>query len=55
MTVTIDTSSHVSVNESDGFVEVCVEADHESQITYEVTLSTSDDTATGTVAWLWYM
>ena len=50
VTVTIDTEPHLNVSESDGFVKVCVEADHESQITYEVILSTMDDTATGNMA-----
>ena len=37
----------VQVNESAGFVEICVEASRQSQTTYEVVLRTEDDTATG--------
>ena len=47
MTVTITAEAHVEVLESAGFVEICVEADHESQTTYEVVLSTVEDSATG--------
>ena len=47
MEVTIQSEVGVQVNESAGFVEICVEASHQSQTTYEVVLRTEDDTATG--------
>ena len=37
----------MSVLESERFVEVCVMADHDSEASYEVTLSTRDGSATG--------
>ena len=43
----ITSGSHVRVNESIGFVEICVEADHETQTTYEVVLGTTQGTAIG--------
>ena len=52
--VTITSSLHVPVNESAGFVKVCVDANRQSQITYEVILSTEEGTATGNfVYWEW--
>ena len=45
--VEIDSTPHRSVDESDGYVEICVEANHEAQTAYEVILTTTDDTATG--------
>ena len=47
MTLSIVTESPVRVNESAGYVKVCVEADHESETSYEVILSTEDGTARG--------
>ncbi len=40
-------ASHLQVNESSEFVEICVQADHEIQTPFEVVLSTSDVTAVG--------
>ena len=45
--VSIMSSTHLQVNEDSGFVEICVQADHQTQTVYEVTLSTMDDTALG--------
>ena len=45
--VSISSSSHLEVEESSGFVEICVQAQRQSQVVYEVTLSTMDDTALG--------
>ena len=39
------------VNESSGYVEICVEADP-SEAVFEVTLSTADVTATGKIKFL---
>ena len=40
--------THLQVNENDGFIEICVQADHPSQTVFEVMLTTiDDDTATG--------
>ena len=47
MEVTIQSEVGVEVNESAGFVEICVEASRQSQTTYEVVLKTEDDTANG--------
>ena len=47
MEVTIQSEVGVQVNESAGFVEICVNASRQSQTTYEVVLRTEDDTATG--------
>ena len=47
VTVSIEGDAHIFVNESGGFVEVCVMADHDSQASYEVILTTTDDSATG--------
>lgn len=47
VTVGITSELHVRVNESAGFVKICVEADHESQTTYEVVFTTVEGTATG--------
>ena len=47
MEVTIQSEVGVQVNESAGFVEICVNASRQSQTTYEVVLKTEDDTATG--------
>ena len=47
MEVTIQSEVGVQVNESAGFVEICVNASRQSQTTYEVVLKTDDDTATG--------
>ena len=41
------TAPHINFGEEDGFAEICVEADHESQRTFEVMLSTSDSSALG--------
>ena len=52
--VSIEGSPHVFVNESGSFVEVCVMADHDSEATYEVILSTRDGSATckqDTILW----
>ena len=45
--MSIVVTSHFEVPESSGYVKICVEADHQSQTTYEVILSTVDDTAIG--------
>ena len=45
--VNIMSDTHLQVNESGGFIEICVQADHPSQTVYEVMLTTIDDTATG--------
>ena len=45
--VSIMSSTHIQVNEDNGFVEICVQADHQTQTVYEVTLSTIDNTALG--------
>lgn len=45
--VNIVSSIQQQINESSGFVEICLEADHQSQSVFEVTLSTTDDTALG--------
>ena len=45
--VSIEGDAHVRVNESGGYVEVCVMADHDSQASYEVTISTMSGSATG--------
>ena len=45
--LTLMPSPHVAVNESFGFVEVCVKADHESMVAFEVFLITEDVTARG--------
>ena len=47
MTITPD--GDIEVLESDGFVEICVQASRQSQTTYEVDISTEDVTATGNV------
>jgi hypothetical protein len=46
VTVGFDVDDHVEVNESDGFVKICVEADRESQSTYEIMFETMGITAT---------
>ena len=47
MTVSIEGDTHIFVNESGGFVGVCMMADHDSQASYEVILTTTDGSATG--------
>lgn len=47
VTVGITADVHLLVNESAGFVKICVEADHASQTTYEIVFRTVDGTATG--------
>ncbi len=47
MIVSIISAAHLEVYEDSGFVEICVEADHESQTTFEVLLRTTDVTAIG--------
>ena len=47
VTVSIAGDSHVFVTESGGFVVVCIMADHDSEASYEIVLTTSDSTATG--------
>ena len=41
------TTPHINLSEEDGFAEICIKADRESQRTFEVTLSTSDSSALG--------
>lgn len=45
--VNIMSDAHLQVNESDGFIEICVQADHPSQTVFEVMLTTMDGTAMG--------
>lgn len=45
--VNIISGAHLQVNESDGFVEICVQADHSSQAAFGVMLTTEDGTAIG--------
>ena len=45
--VNVNSSKFLFVNESDGFVEVCVQASHDPQTTFSVTLTTYDDSAIG--------
>ena len=47
MTVTIISGNHVQVNESAGFVEICVEALNASQAAYRIIVNTTQGTATG--------
>ena len=47
VSVSIEGGAHVSVDESGGYVEVCVMADHDSQASYEVMVSTTSVSATG--------
>lgn len=47
MTLSIQNSAHFRVVESSGFVEVCLMADRQSQVSYEVMLLSEDDTAIG--------
>ena len=46
--VSIISSVHQEINESSGSFEICLEANHQSQSVFEITLSTMDDTAIGT-------
>ena len=46
--VSIMSSDHQEINESSGFFEICLEANHQSQSVFEITLSTMDGTAIGT-------
>ena len=46
VTVSIE-GENIFVNESGGFVEVCMMADHDSQASYEVILTTMDGSAMG--------
>ena len=41
-------SDHQEIIESSGSFEICLEADHQSQSVFEITLSTMDGTAIGT-------
>lgn len=43
----ITSAAHVQVNESDGFVKICVQADRASQTTYEVVFNTVNGEAIG--------
>ncbi len=45
--MSILSSSPLQVDEGGGFVEICVEADHESQTPYEVVLIITNITANG--------
>ena len=47
VTVSIEGDAHNFVNESGGYVEVCMIADHDSQASYEVIITTTDVSATG--------
>ena len=46
--MSIMSSDHQEINESSGFFEICLEANHQSQSVFEITLSTMDGTAIGT-------
>ena len=41
------TTPHINFGEEEGFAEICIEADHENQRTFVVTLSTNDSSALG--------